>query len=418
MLKWIRQCADGIAPLKRYFGRNNFGSIVDPANPESRPTSLVLDLTDSKTIASFADISSKLRAENPVCPVKSGGFLLTDPADVKAAFSNKALSNQPSRFSALAPKNTEKYMAASVAANIPPFLDAPRHVAVRRYLNRAFFDCLKVFTPKIGAISQKHIERLDLDHEHLLIETVARAFVTDTIGQFVGISASPEEMKEFTGALFRIFAPAQNAEIFDTTNQNLTKARKHLIQALNDRRVDQAPCLLNTLDKIYSPIALKEEKDSVIADNALLVLADGVENVEVLIGLVMMRWFNMPNRPTNITPEFVYVTINLDTPGQTISRVAARDFHLNGKKITEGTPVFLSLASANACSSHTEDFSFGVGRHKCIGEKLAIAMISTFCDDLLAAGPKIDASNMEYAPMFGHKWPRGVKITLERNPAV
>ena len=114
MWKWIRQFAGGAPSAKSAL------NTVDKVT-----------LTDPKTISGFKPLSQGLRVRKPVCPVSGGGVLLLDPEDVKAAFSNPDLSNQPSRFSTLAPKNRDRFEAASVAYNILPFLDAPRHVALR-----------------------------------------------------------------------------------------------------------------------------------------------------------------------------------------------------------------------------------------------------------------------------------------------
>lgn len=388
MLKWLRQCVGG------------------PPTLLGKDVTNTLNLADPQTIASFKDVAVDLRAHKPVCPLASGGFLLLDSSDVKAAFSSKQLSNQPSRFSALAPKNIEKYVAASVAANIPPFLDAPKHVAVRQWLMRSFFDRLREFETQIDNIAIAHAGRIEVGHSYLLVEDLARGFVVDAIGQFVGTNVSTTDMKKFTGSLFRLFAPTSDPETFAATNEGLENARAQLIQALQQRRIDQSPCLLNLLDQSDLSGMVGTKKDVMIADNALLILADGVENVEAAIANVMMR------AQGDITTAFVRDTISFDTPGQTIPRIAAQDLQIGGEKVHAGTPVFLSLASANDGADPKEDFSFGMGRHKCIGEQLALAMITAFCNQLTARSPKVDVSELQYAAMFGHKWPRGVRLTL------
>ena len=347
-----------------------------------------------------------------MCPVTSGGYLLLDSADVTAAFSDKSLSNRPSRFSALAPKNRTKYEAADVAANIPPFLDTPEHVQVRRWLSRAFFDRYKVFAPQIAQISAQHVNGIATGQDHLLVEDIAREYVVDTIGRFTGIVASPDEMKQFTSAMFRLFAPAKDAETFAQTNTNLRAARQKIQQALAHCRADQTASLLTTLDAADVPVGEGQSKDNLIADNALLILADGVENVEAAIAFVMIRWFECLEPRPDIDTAFVRETIRQNTPGQTIARIAASDMQIRDEQITAGTPVFLSLASANASAEDQTDFSFGMGRHKCIGEQLAVAMITTFCCDLAARLPHIDTTRIEYLPMFGHKWSRKVVVRV------
>lgn len=396
MLKWLKRSVGG--------GLSNNTDAAGYTVPFE-----ALDLTDPQTIASFKDIAENLRLHKPVCPVTSGGFLLLNQGDVKDAFSNKKLSNQPSRFSALAPKNAHKYTAASMAANIPPFLDGSRHVEIRKWLSRCFFERLRSFKRQIPAIAKTHVEQIECAAPRLLVEDIARGFVVDTIGQFVGVNLSPKDMKQFTGALFRLFAPAANPETFTATNTALEKARVTLIKALKQRRSDQMPCLLNSLDNAALPNLDGVNRDILIVDNALLILADGVENVEAMIGNVMMC---ADQRSTEITPGFIRETINQNTPGQTIARIATQSLQIGGEKVAVGTPVFLSLASANEAADPTKDFSFGMGRHKCLGEQLAIEMITEFCKSLTERDPQIDVSDLHYSAMFGHKWPRGVTLTL------
>lgn len=375
------------------------------------PVPETLTLTDPKTIAQFKSLSADLRSHNPVCPVSGGGVLLLDPDDVMQALSNPALSNQPSRFSALAAKNKDRYVAASVAANILPFLDGPRHVALRQWASRAFFQNLRRFEDEIAAIAEHHIAQMQVSTSYPLVEDIARNFVVDVIGRFIGIHLSPEETKRYTASLFRLFAPAADAATFAKTNEGLAQARLRFTDALAERRADHAASLLATLDVTFPEDLDQTDKDLVIIDNALLFLADGVENVEAAIGVAMMRH---AQAPALITPDFVRQAIHDDTPGQTIARIAAKDIAIGGETLGAGTPVFLSLASANDGATSDDAFTFGRGRHKCIGENLAIAMVTALCSALVSRDPAINAEALSYSAMFGHKWPRDIAVTLRR----
>lgn len=372
-------------------------------------TSHKLTLTDPETIGGFKALSHELRAHKPVCPLSSGGVLLLGSEDVKAAFSNSDLSNQPSRFSALAPKNKDKFTAASVANNILPFLDAPRHVAVRQWAGGAFLKHFKTFEDQIAPIAEHHCRGLETGQSYLLVEEAARDFVTDVIGQFIGIERAPEDMKRYTSALFRLFAPAADPETFAQTNAGLEQARVALAQALQERRSDHKPSLILALDSTIPDSFDADERDLMVIDNALLFLADGVENVEAAIGVVMMCDAQTSGA---LTPEFVRRAVTSDTPGQTIARIATKNMLIGDEPVNAGTPVFLSLASANDAAGGTGDVTFGRGRHKCIGEHLALSMITAMCQALSARAPLIDTTQLRYRAMFGHKWPRGVTITL------
>lgn len=376
-----------------------------PKHPEP------LTLTDPNLIAEFRSVSEGLRQSKPVCPVSGGGVLLLDAEDVKGAFSNKALSNEPSRFSALAAKNKDRYVAASVASHILPFLDGERHVELRKWASAAFFAQMRTFDPQISDIAAQHCDKLPVQHPKPLVEEVARDYVVDIICRFVGLSINAPEMKRYTTSLFRLFAPAADADTFKTTNEGLAEARKRVQTALNQRRADGAACLLNTLDQSAPSRLSAEEKDLIIIDNALLFLADGVENVEAAIAITLM---SKNTGSGSITGQTVREALRQDTPGQTIARIAKQDMRIGDEHVPAGTPVFLSLASANDGGSAEDEFTFGRGRHKCIGENLALSTVAAFCQALAERGPELDTSGLTYRAMFGHKWPRGVTVTLTR----
>jgi len=390
--------------VRRKLGKNAENSI------------LPLNLTTPEVIEDFASLATTELAQMSVCPLTNGGQLMLDPQDLKAAFSQKNYSNQPSRFSALAPHNSSKYVAAQVAANIPPFLDAPRHTVVRKWLSKAIFANLTDFRPKIPQAAQLYVSDLPRDEPLLLVETVARGFAIQTICDFVGVELEQADLKRYTAAMFKLFAPIHDAEEFARTNHALAASREAL-RAQLVQASDQKTSLFSTMNQfvdLLEDLSLTEdEKQLMFCDNALLVLADGVENVEAAIGEVLLKWAEAPeNERTEITESFVRDAIHTATPGQTIARIATNDMHLAGVKCPAGSPVFLSLASANARSTDAIDFSFGLGRHRCIGEGLAISVILACCQEIAKHTKHVDTSNLRFEPVFGHRWMRDTTIEL------
>ena len=86
-----------------------------------------MDLLSPEVVADPYPLYAALRRDHPLAELVQGGYLLTRHADVMAAFTNPDLGNAPSRFSVLAARNRGKYVAADIAANIPPFHDMPEH---------------------------------------------------------------------------------------------------------------------------------------------------------------------------------------------------------------------------------------------------------------------------------------------------
>lgn len=377
-----------------------------------------LDLMSPQTIANFREIALSDRAHQDACPLTTGGVLLLDPEDVRAAFTQKAYSNAPSRFSALSPKNKARYAAAEVAVNIPPFLDAPRHAIIRKWLSKAIFATLKEFRDTIPEAATTYVASLPKDSDMLLVEDIGRSFATQTIMRFVGVHAATDEIKTYTKALFKLFAPIPDSATLAQTNTALVQARASLRKHVAARRVDGASCLITALlaqhDMLDPEDQDPEALDTVICDNALLVLADGVENVEAAIADVVMEWDARPGPDgTEIDETFVRGVLHANTPGQTIARIAEKEMHIAGEICTAGMPVFLSLASANARSTDGTDYSFGMGRHRCLGEGLAIETIASCSRALMQRSPVIDARNHAFERVFGHRWMRGVVVRLD-----
>ena len=378
----------------------------DP-DPASVAVATPFDVRDPAFLSDPESSHSVLRQDRPVCPLKGGGFLVTRHTDVVQALSSPDLGNAPSRFSVLNPKNCDTHVAASVATHILPFLDAPDHRAPRQKLSRAFYRTFQGFQPQIDLVTSDVISRLAGQGPVDLTEGPARDFACQTSAAFVGLTGSTEQLKAISRAFFRLFAPVQNAEDFAQTNSQLADARSFVANALQDRVADGHSCLLT---------ALSQADDKGPAMDR--------ENIEAGIGQVMRRL--QAESRDDLDEGYVREVLRLDTPALMIPRVCRQVTTVGGVDMTAGTPVFLSLASANQDPQAIPEASrfdptrgrdgaltFGAGKHSCIGEPLAIAMITTFCTALHQNGAKTEADAPSYAPVFGHRWIRGLTVGLD-----
>jgi cytochrome P450 len=98
--------------------------------------------------------------------------------------------------------------------------------------------------------------------------------------------------------------------------------------------------------------------------------------------------------------------------------VARESCEIAGVAIKKDMPVFLALASGNRDPSAferadefdtTRDFarvmSFGQGRHRCIGEPLAMLQLTQIMKALVAAKLRPASASICYQPRVGHRWP-------------
>lgn len=392
-----------------------------PARLVPRDVALPLDIKDPEFLADPSVYLQALRQEHPICPLRGGGYLLSRHMDIKAALTAPALGNAPSRFSVLHSKNVEKHVAASVAANILPFLDGVGHRSARQALSRAFHQVFKPFAPVLESQAMETVARWRGATQVDLVTGPGRDFACCASAAFVGLHAEIAEVDAIAGAFFRLFAPIQSADDLAETNRLLAQARQSFVKALQDRRADRAPCLLLALSDLVESGAA-DMMDQQIVDNAILILADGVRNVEAGIGQVMRHAGSVVSE---IDKAFVREVLRMNSPALTIPRVCTQDTKLHDVELKAGTPVFLALASANRDAAaidrpdhfdKTRDGSqaltFGGGKHSCIGESLAIAMIQQFCGVLAAQGCTVNATNLRYAQAAGHHWLRGIQVSL------
>ena len=377
---------------------------------------LPVDLTSPEFFANPAPIYAALRENAPVAPVAGGGFILSRHADIVAAMSDSRLGNAPSRFSVLAEKNRDKSVAAAVAANIPPFLDKPRHIEMRRAVSGAFHTTFRNAQDWIGTCAREAVETRhgkDVD----LIAEVARPYVCRVMSRFVGLPDEADAIKAATNGFFHLFAPISDRAVFEQVNRQLVDARSFIARSL-----DANPQSASLLCALTEAGLCREE----VVDNALLVLADGIENIEAAIALSFRHIFkHREDIPTGTpTDAIVDECLRLDTPGQIIPRVAREDLELEGVSISKGMPVFLALGSANlddAAFSEPTAFrldrptrnvlTFGLGRHSCIGAPLGKLQIVAMIDALTAAGasPR-NEKQIDFHHRFGHRWPRSFSI--------
>lgn len=384
--------------------------------------SLPLDVSAPDFVADPNPTFDWLRQHAPVVELAGGGYLLSKHSDVLAAFTDKRLGNAPSRFSTLAPRNQSKYVAAALAAHIPPFLDDEAHKPVRQMVSRAFFNTFKGFDSEIERLARDQLSGVQTGDD--LIACAAEPFALRVMMRFCGVTAATEEMKMLTQAFFHLFAPLRDPQVFAEVNAAMALFRELIAKALADG--PHQGSLLYEL-KNYQQNEAALTMDHVI-DNCLLVFADGVENIEAAAGSLLFRFeaegiFGDLRVGTIVLESAIEEGLRLDTPASFVPRVARESFALHGVEIKKDMPVFLSLASANRDEEvfeNASDFNvqrdcapvvtFGQGRHRCIGEPLAKAQLTEFLRIALELGLRPAQSSIAYHARVGHRWPQSLSV--------
>lgn len=414
--KWLSAGADGDATAVAG------GRAGGRAGASADAPVLPLDLTSAQFCADPYPIYAWLRHNAPYAPVASGGVLLSRHSDVMAALSNRDLVNAPSRFSALHVSKAARYVAADMARHMPPFLDMPEHKMPRQALSRAFFAALARTEAVLPDFAATALGAPDQKTPVDLISAIARPYACRAMAHFLGLVLDETTIKRTTAAFFELFAPVQDAAQFAQTNTQLAQARSAVSAALqNGPAAGSFAAHLLEFQKDHPEFGTQH-----VVDNLILVLADGVENIEAAIAQTALHLGGTAQSQPPVSSAFVREVLRLQTPAQILPRVCAAQVTIGSQELSAGTPVFLALGSACRDESVFEQpdsflldrpedaqihLMFGRGRHGCIGAPLAMALILEMTKQLQASGRKlVPEAAIAYVPRFGHRWPAEVLI--------
>lgn len=375
---------------------------------------------------------AELRASRPVCPLKQGGYLICRHADVTAALKDPELRNGPSRFSVLHPSKAGRYEASRLANNILPFQDPPSHTDNRRRLRDAYANRLSSVRENLPGIARRSVEQLKPGNVFDLITDVGQPFTTAVMTAFLELEDLEQTMLEETAAMFfRLFAPVPDAATFDLINQTLKQAGGQFRRVIaGQAKAGQSGFSAQLVD---DP---ENEEDVMFAvDAAMLLLADGIENVKYALALVCAELNGSAietedlARDKSLLERFVVEVLRVHSPAQLIPRIASNAVEIQGTRIPGETPVYLSLGSANrdadvfpspdlVClepvGNRQRAIPFGAGRHACLGGTLTVEMLTEIVFALLARDMVClnDLSSLGFQARFGHRWPKRAEAIL------
>ena len=389
---------------------------------------LPVDALSEGFVDSPYPVYDRLRRHCPAAELAGGGYLVTRHSDVEALLKSDAVGNAPSRFSRLSSKNRDRYIAASLASHIPPFLDAPEHVTPRKALVRSFYRAFDGFESTLIEVADNILKSVPAGVPIELISEISSPFSVRSIRKFIGATneLTEAEAKRATLAFFHLFAPLKDGAIFHDTEAVLQSTREQLASAVRNTEGEDGGTLLSEL--VAAKADYPDLTDAAIVDNAILVLADGVENIEAAVAQILHMILN--RRIVDATqkmPGVVSEALRLETPAQIIPRVARRDFDMAGVQINKDLPVFLALGSANRDPSvfsepgefrlgrEAQPLTFGLGRHRCIGEQLGLRMIEVLLIALLERGVRLARPDqpLRYQARFGHRWPARLDVVFD-----
>jgi cytochrome P450 len=422
-------------PLRTLLDR--LGRPPAPAPQSRAPEAPGLDLLDAAFLADPYPFYAHLRQHDPVHRARQGSWVLTRHADIKAAFADPRLGNAPAAHAVVNARNRERYACADVAAHVLPFLDKPAHTEPRRLVATAFRAALRERPPDIEAIAAALLRSLADRPVIDIIADYATPLSVRVISAMLGLpAADASDLARWAQYFFFLFAPMPTTAIRESADAGLTEFRAYLAEIVQRRRVRPGDDLISRLfsaDDAEGPLS-----EPALIDNCMLLLADGIENVDRGFANTLLALHRHPDQFAELraAPQVAGAAIaeglRFDPPGQLVARIAREDLELGGHAIRKDGVVLLAVAAANrdpAIFQHpdrydlarpeSEPLTFGRGRHSCIGAPLVRAEMQGALEILLRLTHDItvDDRNLAWEARLGHRWLKALPVSLKRRPA-
>lgn len=286
---------------------------------------------------------------------------------------------------------------------IPAELDPPDHTPFRK-LTLPFFTAraIRNVEPDIRAIVRRTIAGFSEHGQTDLVQSVAEVVPPLAIGVILGLD--PEQWPEIRRLAGAFMSSAR------TDIAAKQQAAQELEAWIADRIRARRECPTDdTLSKLVNAKIDGEEIPPVTALGMIqLMVMAGHETTIHGIGSLMFRVLSDPDLKSRLhdNPSLmrnaVHESLRIDPPIMHMARTAVEDRHHHGATMRGGDKVMLNFGAANRDPDKFPDpgtfdidresgahLGFGTGRHRCIGEHLAVTEMLVVLEELLTTLPDI-----------------------------
>lgn len=392
------------------------------------------NLSDPNVILDPYPTYKTMREVNPVYKSPMGYWVLTRYNDIYNALRDTRLSNKPSRYAVVGERNISKYISARIANTIIPFMDAAAHKEQRRLISKAYFGQLKETPPDINRIAtnllEKHYSKGQMD----LINEYGKPLSTQVIAEILGVPINDWGLLEkWSELFFYLFVPIPSNEILIKVEEGLDLFQKYFVSLVNIRKQKPANDLISKLIDIS--INETQLTDEQVVNTCMLLFADGVENIDSAIGNSITALLANPEQLKILQkqPEKSRLAtdecLRFDPPAQLIARIAKEDLTIQNQLIKQGEAIILVLASANRdpeffdapeqlniSRESNPHLTFGVGKHACIGGRLATDQIENGIMCIINNLSELTLNGQEKYRInrFGHRWYSSLNLSFSK----
>lgn len=279
------------------------------------------------------------------------------------------------------------------------FTDPPEHSRVRQAVQPPFGSGpMADLRQRVRAIAAAAVAGIDVDEEVDLMDRVARPVPLAVIGELFDLPVDVVGvLADESPALVRILEVESSTTELAAAAGAFTGLLLELLPIAAERRARPGPDVLSWI-ATDETLALEE-----VVFAALLLAIAGHETTANLVGTTVARNLADLSADASWTTE----ALRLHTPVQSVLRVATDRQRVGDVEVAAGESVVVAIAAANrdpAVYARAESFlvgrgpeplSFGLGRHHCVGARLAVLELEEMVGAIRRRGP-VEIGDVEW----------------------
>lgn len=336
----------------------------------------------------------------------SGSLLLTRYADVRAVVNNRELWRDPMRaeegaimqrrFLERAPEGVPRTHVTSILT-----LDDPDHARIRQPLAQALYARVARFRPKVEALVDETLDRLEGEREFDLMDRFCVPIPIDAIARILGVDPGRlAEFRQWSEGVIQGLNPFRTPEQTVVMEQASAALTAYFTQLMEERRAEPRDDLISDMVGQQADGAALDDGELRLNLQALLV--GGNLTTTDLIGNTVRNLLLNPSELAKLKADpsiinaVVEEALRFEPPIDMTGRLASGEIEVGGCPMRPGQSITVSLRAANhdpevfedphrfdVSRKHRPHVAFGGGAHICIGAPLArletgVALVKLF----------------------------------------
>ena len=309
-------------------------------------------------------------------------------------------------------------------------MDGKEHQKHRQIVQHAFhFKEIATLEEYMHGVVHELIDGFARDGHANLVEQFAESFPIRVIARIVGVPIRDfDQFKQYALAIIGYTRDRAGGLAASRA------VREFLLPIIAERRAAPADDVLSRL--VTGEVDGQRLSDEEIVSFLMLLLPAGAETTFRWIGSTLYALLHHPDALAEVLADRALVnaaleeTLRWETPVLFVAREATRDVEIAGTMIPEGGMVSPVIASANRDETHFPDpdrwdlrrgaddhFSFGGGRHFCLGYHLARTEARTAVGAILDRLPNLRLDTARPAQIAGLAFRSPKSLFVHFDPA-